>query len=74
MRCKKHELAVLEVGGVNLGGEFRRKKLGTERGKGPDFERFGDNGLQIVVGRKITADPGKSHEGHVVRSGTCRLS
>ncbi len=74
MRCEKYERAVLKVGGLSLGGEFRREEFSAERRKHPDFERFGDNGLQIVVGREITADPGKSHGGWVVRSGLCRLS
>jgi len=29
MRGQKHELAVLEVGGLNIGGEFRRQEIGT---------------------------------------------
>lgn len=74
MGCEKHELAVLKICGLNLGGKFRREELDTERGERPDFERFGDNWLQIVVGREKAADPGKSHGGYVVRSGTCRLS
>ena len=45
MRRQEHELAVLEVGGVNLGREFRREEFSAECGKRPDFERFGDNGV-----------------------------
>jgi hypothetical protein len=74
MRGEKHKLSVLEVGGPNFGGEFRREEFSTERRERADFERFGDNGLQIVVGREVAADSGKSHGGYVVRSGTCRLS
>ncbi len=36
---------------MNLGGKFRREKFSAKRRKRADFERFGDNGLQIVVGR-----------------------
>jgi hypothetical protein len=71
---QKHQLAVLKVCGPNLVGEFGREELDTERGKRADVERFGDNWLQIVVGREKTADLGKLHGGYVVRSGTCRLS
>lgn len=45
MACQKDEPAILEVGGLNFGGKFRREELATERCKRPNFERFGDNGL-----------------------------
>lgn len=51
MGCEEHEFAVLEVGGVYFGGKFWREEFSTKRGKRPNFERFGYNRLQIVVGR-----------------------
>jgi hypothetical protein len=63
MRGKKHELAVLEVGGPDFGSEFRREEFSTECRERTDFERFGDDRLQVVVGREVAADSGKSHRG-----------
>ncbi len=61
MGRQKHELAVFEVGGLNLGGKFRGQELIAEFSERSDFERFGDNWLQIVVGREEAADLGESH-------------
>jgi len=45
MRGQKHELAVFEVGGLNIGGQFRRQEIVADLCERTDFERFGDNGL-----------------------------
>jgi hypothetical protein len=74
MSCKEYELAVLKAGGADLGGEFRREELIAKTRKCADFERFCDNGLDVVVGREIAVDLGKSHGSGEVRSGSCRLS
>jgi hypothetical protein len=45
MGGQEHEPAVLEVGGLNIGGQFRRQEIVAELCERADFERFGDNGL-----------------------------
>jgi hypothetical protein len=45
MRRQQHELAILEVGGMDLGGEFGGQELIAEFCERSDFERFGDNWL-----------------------------
>jgi hypothetical protein len=72
--CQKNELAVLEAGGTDLGGEFLRQEFIAETRKSPDFERFCDNGLDVIVGREVAADFGESHGSGEVRSESCRLS
>ena len=64
--CQKYELAVLKTGRLGFGGEFLRQEFIAKARNCPDFERFCDDGLDVVVGRQIAADFGKSH-GSVVR-------
>lgn len=74
MSCQENELAVFELAETYLGGEFRREELIAKIRERPDFERFCDNGLDVVIGREVAADLGKSHGSGEVRSGSCRLS
>jgi hypothetical protein len=74
MSCEENELAILKVGEADLGGEFLRQEFIAKTRKCPEFERFCDNGLDVVVGREKAADLGKSHGSGEVRSGSCRLS
>ena len=74
MGREQNELAILKAGGAGLGSEFRREELIAKARKCADFERFCDNGLNVVVGREIAVDSGKSHGSGKVRSGSCRLS
>jgi hypothetical protein len=74
MGREQNELAILKAGGVSLGSEFRGEELVAKTRKCADFERFCNNGLDVVVGRKIAVDFGKSHGSGEVRNGSCRLS
>jgi len=72
--CQKNELAVLEVGRTDFGSEFPRQEFVAKTRNCPNFKGFCDNGLDVVIGREIAADFGKSHGSGEVRSGSCRLS
>ena len=74
MGCEENQLAILKVGEADLGGEFLRQELIAKSRKCLKFERFCDNGLDVVVGREQAADLGKSHGSGEVRSESCRLS
>lgn len=74
MSCKENEFAVFKVSETNLGGEFPRQEFIAQTRKRPDFERFCDYGLDVIIGRQVAADLGKSHGSGKVRSGSCRLS
>jgi hypothetical protein len=74
MGGKQNQLTVPEVRHPGLTGKLRRQEALYKSCKGAQVARFGEQGLQLALGRKNAVESGKSHGLENGREGLCRLS